>query len=614
MSLIREFTFEKLKLKQHDTKAFIGKNKIIATVFPRKTGTLLYEKKKVWELTNSFRLTYANKSITFMVSVEIPDLGFRSGKAFSSSNEPNLPDGYTWEETAVFVIYAWKSLPTAGATGEDNDCLWECLCEARVPMNEIPFIWRSASKLKSQLKLSRKSAICYTFIPQIEEGLKINIHCIGDYDYTSPNKYLRTITVKLNNGHYTLVCDTDKELLKFSSHKIQSLILYFSDGEVSICYDGVNITERPTEEVEAEKRSYYKDYTFVKTDLRLNNEKKTSDDLIEEYNYYTAKVQSLYDATNGSIDMKRYGYSVNQTAKVLMYQHFKTLPKPDPITQTEAVWLMNTFKGGLMYGEDVELQNGMEYDINSAYPFFMIQPNVDFPMKEGVFRKIDTLPEILSYGIYRVKIQPSEDKHINKLFRFNQLNYYSHYDMKMAKKLGFQITLIQDEEANCLLYQQGRLKGCSMFKNVMEYLFDLKQQKIPFAKEIINVIWGMLCEKRKCYRITRPDGDKEIHIDDAVIVGIIPTSTGHRIKYMKNDRPVFVHNYARLGVFLVSRVRLSLGETMYPHRENIYRFHTDGFVSKVKIPEISVGANIGQYKIAHQGKCIIKNCMRVMWE
>ena len=611
MSMIREFKFKNLKLKQHDTKAFIGGNKLIATVFP--SNNEMYSKQQVHNLIKSFTAKYKDKPITFEVSVEIPDLGYRSGKSFSSSQNPVLPDQYAWEETRQFVVYAWKSPATQGAkSGENNDCLWECLCEARFPMKEIPFVWRSASKLKSQLELKRNSPICYTLIPKIEEGIKLNINCVGDYEYTSPNKYLRTITIKLNDGHYTLVNNKDNQLVKSASYEVQSLCLYFSDGEFSTCYDGNEITTKPTEDIEMEKRNLFEEFVLVKTDLRIEGKIKSNEDLIKEYNQYISDVQLLYDATNGSIDMKKYGYSINQTAKILVYQHFKTLPEPEPISQLESIWILNTFKGGLMYGENISIENGMEYDINSAYPYYMVQPNIDFPMKEGIFNQIDVLPEILSYGIYRVKIEASNNKHIDKLFRFNHLHYYTHFDIKMAKKLGLNITLINDGEANCLLYQQGRLKGCSMFKNLMDYLFDLKRQKIPFAKEIINVIWGMLCERRKCYRITRPDGDKEIHIDDAVVLGIIPTATGHRISYMKNDRPVFVHNYARLGVFLTSRVRLALGEVMYPHKENIYRFHTDGFITDKEIPEINVGESIGQYKLK-QGKCMIKNCMTVKW-
>ena len=82
---------------------------------------------------------------------------------------------------------------------------------------------------------------------------------------------------------------------------------------------------------------------------------------------------------------------------------------------------------------------------------------------------------------------------------------------------------------------------------------------------------------------------------------------------MLNDKPFFIHDYARIGVFLTSRVRLELMTILLPHKENIYRLHTDGFIADKIIPEINLGPKIGQYKLDKQGPCKIKNCMKVDW-
>jgi hypothetical protein len=163
--------FKNMKLEQRDTKAFIGGSKVIYTTFPRKDKNL-YTKREVYNLINEYKRKFENKPIIFEVSLEIPDLGFRSAKQFSSNENPNLPDNYAWEETGQFVLYAWKAPTTQGGDDrqrspsdkQQNDCFWKCLCDARYPMNEIPLGWRSASKLKIRLGLSRNDAICYTNI------------------------------------------------------------------------------------------------------------------------------------------------------------------------------------------------------------------------------------------------------------------------------------------------------------------------------------------------------------------------------------------------------------------------------------------------------------------
>lgn len=613
-------SFKNMKLEQHNTKAFIGGSKVVYTTFPRRDKKL-YTKQEVYNLMNEYKQKYENKSIVFEIAVEIPDLGFRSGKQFLSNQQPTLPDDYAWDETGQFVVYAWKAPSTQGGkdkNDKNNNCLWKCFCDARFPMNDIPFPWRSASKMKIQLGLSRDDTICYTHLPTIEQNIKVNINCIGDYEYTSPHNYLRTMTIKLTEGHYTLINDGDSHFIKSLSHKNQILILYFCDNENAICYNGKELFNKTIEEIQDEKSKRWEDWTFVKTESRIKQEnhemrRKTTDDLILEYKVYVEQVEQLKQATNGSIDMSRYRYSVVEIAKVLVYQHLKTLEKPDAITKVEEVWLMKTFKGGLIYGQDIQLEMAYEYDKNSAYPYYMKQPNFEFPIKEGVFQKLETLPDILSFGMYRVIVEPSNDIHINKLFRFNSVNYYTHYDLKMARELQLNITLVQDEEANCLLYQKNRMKGSWAFKALIEYLYELKLKNVVLVKEIISSIWGMLCERRKCFRIARPHIDKEIHIENATILSIIPMASGHRLSYMLNNKPFFLHDYARLGVFLTSRVRLELASLMLPHKEHIYRFHTDGFITDTLIPEINLGTNIGQYKLVKQGPCKITNCMKVDW-
>ena len=45
------------------------------------------------------------------------------------------------------------------------------------------------------------------------------------------------------------------------------------------------------------------------------------------------------------------------------------------------------------------------------------------------------------------------------------------------------MTIIQDDTANCLYYSRDKLIGCNeVFTTYIDYLFDLKERKIPKAK------------------------------------------------------------------------------------------------------------------------------------
>jgi hypothetical protein len=231
-----------------------------------------------------------------------------------------------------------------------------------------------------------------------------------------------------------------------------------------------------------------------------------------------------------------------------------------------------------------------------------------FPVKQGKFSHITELPEILSYGIYRCIISPCHNEQINKLFRFNKLHYYTHIDINLARNLGLNIQLINDDNSNALLYTEGRGNGSQYFRQIVHSLYDLKQQSI-LAKRILNAIWGALCERNKIKRITK----QEINLDDnELVVDIKPwTNENSKITYLKHDK-YFKHSFARLGCFLTSAVRKDIATTLLPYKEHIHRCHTDGFISDIPLP-LHLGTFIGDYKLEKEGRAVIENSNKIIW-
>jgi hypothetical protein len=105
---------------------------------------------------------------------------------------------------------------------------------------------------------------------------------------------------------------------------------------------------------------------------------------------------------------------------------------------------------------------------------------------------------------------------------------------------------------------------------------------------------------------------KIINIDDSIMLGISPLPNGHKFTYAKTDKPLFKYDYARIGTFLTSKCRSELSSAMFPIKENVYRFHTDGFISSVLAPHLHLGTKIGNWKL-NEGTCKVKNCMDVDW-
>ena len=73
-------------------------------------------------------------------------------------------------------------------------------------------------------------------------------------------------------------------------------------------------------------------------------------------------------------------------------------------------------------------------------------------------------------------------------------------DFLCAKKLGFTMELIEDGQANALIYSSDKCMKAhdhQIFGDYVEKLFSLKKANVPKAKELLNMLWGSLSEKNK---------------------------------------------------------------------------------------------------------------------
>jgi len=131
------------------------------------------------------------------------------------------------------------------------------------------------------------------------------------------------------------------------------------------------------------------------------------------------------------------------------------------------VWAKNGYKG-----------KSYKKDMVSTYPYILKNQKFMIPIKRDEFKKISKKEfdkmDYYNFGIYRVKITCSD----YRIFRYNKRNYYTHYDLTVAKKNGYKMELIVDDKPNCLIYGKDcRINGDVMFKQFIDYLFPLKKKK-----------------------------------------------------------------------------------------------------------------------------------------
>ena len=532
------------------------------------------------------------------------------GKPSDLSENLNIvdPDSYgaDWEFEDIiyqFALYFSRKLPQDVGADKHNDCLWMALYKAfggHVPDMKFP------RSLKIFLNLDRNEKVPLSLIPKLEDKFNTRIHVHGDYEYTSPKDYTRVIYLKTKGSHISLSHHESKSLLQAVSFDEHNLIVYYFDNNKYHTYDGEEFNVLEVDEYVAAKRE-------IRSKPRscpyfMINSKST--DLKAEYDKFVINANRLRDKTKGLINLYKCQGSMKMCILRLFYNCSRCF-EAQPMTPQEMVWTDNALIGGLVWAiKETKLDYAYSYDFNSKDPSVM-NSNV-FPLQEGEFFLLEELPEKLKYGIYRAVITG----HDYRLFKTNDNNSYAHHCLKRARELKYKIDLIQDGNANALLYLKGKVSGKKLFGPTIDTLYPLKMNWVKSPTEssnpigkLLSMFWGSLAQKRIYLHDTEKGGEITITKN---VMSITPTKDGEHLVKCRNRRLLFMTNYARVAPFITSLARYQMSKHLEPNINNIHRVHTDGYVVDKKL-NFTLSKQLGELKLEHEGRCYIKNCRDVLW-
>ena len=441
------------------------------------------------------------------------------------------------------------------------------------------------------MKLSKSDKIDYKLIPKIEAKLKTYaINVSGDYTYISPIKSNKIINLLLDDEHYTILEDNkiNKVNKNHISFRERKPMIY--DSSSFMCYDGVK-------EYKLTKEEKYNIYKF-KTNYILIDKTDKKLTFKEEYDLFIHDANLLKEASDGEVNLYKTG-NTKTTCLSIFDKFSKYIKNPAKLSQLESDWISDTSHGALIFSEKY---NGpiYKYDKKSMYPSIMKSKQL-FPVDQGEFSKIDELNEILTFGIYKCIIKKSNSKN-DRLFRFNHKNKYSHIDIYHARKLNLEIKLINDNEANSLLWTRDKLlTGTEIFGQFIDYTFNLKNKlKIDRSKKLINTLWGALCEKKTKNYVCSSELDIG---NNTKIVSIRPTDDGLTIIEVIKRHQQYVSGFARIKPFLMGKARSIMADIMSPYNDVLVRCHTDGFYATEEL-NIKIGDELGD--LVYEGHDIVQ--------
>ena len=340
---------------------------------------------------------------------------------------------------------------------------------------------------------------------------------------------------------------------------------------------------------EAEFNKYKDKYTFILintkrdpiTDVDEKGNKKTLKDMKDILSFYNECQKQLFKASNGFINF----HTAPSFTKLALYiwnvmKKKCVFKESEPLDDTEIEFLRNT-KGAIIFGSKYEGE-GHLYDFVSFYMSILFDIDFYIPIKPPIEKTITKFSQALryekyEYGYYRCEIEKSGVETIDRLFRFNKKNIYTHIDIKLASKLKLKCKLINDNETNMWYYPPTHLeKSHKMFKSFIGYMFKLKQQKVKGAKNILTSLWGAICQMN---RAIIPAGTKT---KETKILKVELNDSGNMEFTVEKEKP-FKYSYARLKPFLLAQGRYNLSTTIMSFGDKIVRANTDGFISKEKL-------------------------------
>lgn len=518
-----------------------------------------------------------------------------------------------------FIIYMRDASTDAGGCDDgNNDCLYHCLKKAYGSYSNLPQAIEKPEYIKDYLGLARDSPIPVNCIEKVERLARyIAINVIGDYTYISKSPAQRRITLTLTNGHYSLVLNPDRMHPSFECKRPKKPVIY-QENEISdtvYIYNG-KITKSVSVQ-QFQKLRFKGFYSLVPVGR--------SESLEETYIRINAEREAFLEETKKlgiPIDIALLDWNIKKTALWLFEKLSIGIPANKPLDLLEAQWISKVMMGGVIWAQKDWKGYGREYDYTSLYPSIQ-QSASNFPIGKGKFQILKDYTDHRGYshfGIFRANIEKKD----SPLFRYNYHNIYTHIDLNCAKALGLQITLIQDNHPNALIYgKETRVRGSVIFGGYVDFLFTIKNKEGiagRVAKRVLNTLWGALCQRKKTYKMLTTSSKSFDFPDGMTLDSIIPIGDDQwRFQFTNPGNP-FKGEYPRITPFLLAHGRKIISEMVRPYTDKVKRIHTDGFILEEDVnspPLITCTSDASKtlrgLKFEKEGECHVKNANQVVW-
>eukprot|EP00050_Salpingoeca_kvevrii_P005416 m.282206 g.282206 ORF g.282206 m.282206 type:complete len:665 (+) comp11110_c0_seq11:211-2205(+) len=519
----------------------------------------------------------------------------------------------------------------AGLRDGTNDCLFKCLQEAFAAHG--PALNRAESArlgarpgetlkpissnacLKRCLGLHEKDKVPLSVLPRLEEMLKTRITVLGRDDegqpcdansYISTADYPRRLNLILRNGHYTIA----------RPHILgRTLTPRAKKGRKRVLYADLAATMTTPEQL-AQLREWALQPRSAPVLIV-----PTAYSSMEEYLEIR---QGLLDAT--ALDLDCFCGKIASLTMEYFRLRSHLLPVAPPLTAVETRFLLQAARGGLIKSAPKEGWEGcaQAFDFVSFYPSLLMDPHTLLPNCVGEVKQLPAMApggqpyKFFSIGIYRAVVRDIPAKYRSLWNQpYGRPAHFTHTDLATALMLGGRVDLVQDGQANAVVYDRRQcISAPDAFRSPIKNLFAAKQQGGKGAKMALNMMTGGLYARRT-RRETLHDG-AQTSADSGRLVRAMRIRGDWCVETYAEEHEAFSGPYPRFGAFLTAKGRYIMAKTLMPLADRLIRCHTDGFLLRAESADAQVpaalaakiGTGLGQLKLERSGHCTVKSMRR----
>lgn len=491
-------------------------------------------------------------------------------------------------------------------------------------LNEPENLSKNDFKIILNVLNENKNTFSFKFYEYVEKETETRkfkklelLNSVGD----DKSKYVLCFTVSIDDNGVFKYKAISNFKINFNSKNKNFIFYKFIDNYTFLYYityiyndikKSYDVEKCKTEDLNAFNNMMFKGFQKISVEHQEDFKKNIDiykDNMVKYVNDYIKKYHDLLKLTEFKQhgDKYFYGFDLSKGGPLkncirlhrFLNKHIRSFEK---IGDEENELLAKLKNYGLMYKDKKYKGFITEIDYNKYYLYLLQSKDFKIPLTQG--EKVKELQEsekvfnkdsIVKFGLYNVVITCPDDNDKKKLFLFNSNNIYTHYDIRTAIFLGFNITY--DTTKDFYYYKYDITTPCNFVtglefsRTFYNYIYEWSYKHKEYKDDILflgRTLAGAYCERKVKYIYGSPEilnNEKYAKYDVVDFQTIDHINDLWKFGIIKNNVKGYKYGEARALLFLTSYGRSIMAKFGEQFNNDIIKINTDSIAINRELTE-----------------------------